>query len=268
MPEGDTIHRAAASLRAALHDSVVIGFQAPRAFGAASPPEPGERILAVEARGKHVLITFERGTILHTHMRMTGTWRIQQPGERRRATRRAVVTVVTDHATAECVAAPVVELLDDRALRRHPVLSALGPDLCLADLDLDETMRRLDRLVPHAEIGVALLDQRVACGVGNVYKSEVAFACRVDPFTPIAELDRDLRLELWRTASELLRRNLGPGPRRTVQHGLAVYDRAGRPCRLCSTAIAVRRQGEAARPTWWCPRCQSRSRPSAEAPST
>jgi endonuclease-8 len=104
---------------------------------------------------------------------------------------------------------------------------------------------------------VALLDQRVAAGVGNVYKSEVAFACRVDPFAPLASLDREQRADLWRTASELLRRSRGPSPRRTTPHGLAVYDRAGRPCRVCGTSIAVRRQGEAARATWWCPACQS-----------
>jgi endonuclease VIII len=180
--------------------------------------------------------------------------------------RAAVVTIQTQRATAECFSAPVVELLDDQALRHHPVLSSLGPDLCLADPDLDEAMRRLERLDPGTEIGVALLDQRVASGIGNVYKSEVAFAGRVDPFTPLAELDRDTRLELWQTASHLLRRNLGPGPRRTMPQGLAVYDRAGRRCRLCAATIAVRRQGEAARPTWWCPDCQSRSRIDAANP--
>jgi endonuclease VIII len=266
VPEGDTIHRAAAALRAAVQDGVVVGFHAPRAVGAAPPPAPGERIVAVEARGKHLLIRFEGGTTLHTHMRMTGSWRIQRPHEQRRAGgRHAVVAIRTERATAECVSAPVVELLDDRSLRRHPVLSALGPDLCLADPDLHEAMRRLDGLDPGTEIGVALLDQRVAAGIGNVYKSEVAFACRVDPFTPLADVDRDVRLDLWRTAGELLRRNLGPGPRRTVARGLAVYDRAGRPCRVCGTPITFRRQGEAARSTWWCPVCQSRTRSVARA---
>jgi endonuclease VIII len=266
VPEGDTIHRAATALRAALQDAVVMGFQAPRAVGASAPPMCGERILAVEARGKHLLIRFEAGTTLHTHMRMTGSWRIHRSGEPRRAGGRAtVVTILTEHARAECVAAPVVELLNDHALRRHPVLSALGPDLCLADPDLDDAMRRLDRLNPVTEIGVALLDQRVAGGIGNVYKSEVAFACRVDPFTPLGDVDRVVRLDLWRTAGDLLRGNLGRGPRRTVPRGLAVYDRAGRPCRVCGTRIAVRRQGEAARSTWWCPDCQSRTRSDAGA---
>jgi endonuclease VIII len=268
VPEGDTIHRAAGALRAALLDVVVTDFVAPRAVGTAARPEPGERIVAVEARGKHLLIRFDGGTTLHTHMRMTGSWRIRRPEERRPGGRTTVAVIRTERATAECVAAPVVELLDDPALRRHPVLSTLGPDLCVDGVDLDEAMRRLERLDPGTEVGVALLEQRVAAGIGNVYKSETAFACGVDPFAPLADLDRDARLRLWRTASELLRRNLGPAPRRTTPHGVAVYDRAGRPCRVCGTAIAVRRQGEAARSTWWCPGCQPRARPHQEVRST
>ena len=259
MPEGDTIHRAAAVLRGAIEGAVVTGFDAPRARCTTSPPEPGERVERVEARGKHLLIRFASGATLHTHMRMSGVWRTFPPDEPWRAGGRVVAVVRTERAVAVCFAAPVVELLDDRAVRRHPVLSALGPDLCLPDPDLDESVRRSDGLDPGTEIGVALLDQRVAAGIGNVYKSEVAFACRVDPFTPIAELDPDRRAALWRTASELLRRNLGPSPRRTTPYGLAVYERAGRPCRVCGTPIAVRRQGEAARSTWWCPTCQSRT---------
>ena len=244
---------------AAVEGAVVAGFDAPRARGTTAPPEPGERIDRVEARGKHLLIRFAGGTTLHTHMRMTGVWRKFPPdGRWRSAGGRVVAVVRTERAVAVCFAAPVVELLDDRSVRRHPVLSVLGPDLCLPDPDLDEIARRSGALDPDTEIGVALLDQRVAAGIGNVYKSEVAFACRMDPFTPLAELNDEERTYLWRTATQLLRRNLGPSPRRTTPYGLAVYDRAGRPCRVCGTAVAVRRQGEAARATWWCPTCQTR----------
>lgn len=244
-------------LRTALDGAVVTGFQAPRARGTALPPASGDRVERVEARGKHLLMRFAGGTTLHTHMRMTGTWRTFPADRSWGAGGRVVAVARTDRAVAVCFAAPVVELLDDQAVRRHPVLHALGPDLCLPDPDILEIVRRAEGLDPAIEVGVALLNQRVAAGIGNVYKSEVAFACRVDPFTPLAALDQDRRADLWRTASELLRRNLGPGPRRTTPDGLAVYDRAGRPCRVCGAAIAVRRQGEAARATWWCPTCQS-----------
>jgi endonuclease VIII len=259
MPEGDTIHRAAAMLRTAVEGAAVTGFDAPRARKAAPPPEPGETVERVEARGKHLLIRFTGGTTLHTHMRMTGAWRAF-PAARswRSAGGRVVAVVRTDRAVAVCFEAPVVELLDDGSVRRHPVLSTLGPDLCLPDPDIREIVRRSEALDADTEVGVALLDQRVAAGIGNVYKSEVAFACRVDPFMSIAALEPGERGHLWRTGGELLRRNLGPGPRRTTPYGLAVYDRAGRPCRVCGTVIAVRRQGEDARSTWWCPECQAR----------
>jgi endonuclease VIII len=256
MPEGDTIYRAAAMLRTAIDGAAVTGFEAPRARGTAAPPAPGDLVERVEARGKHLLMRFAGGTTLHTHMRMTGMWRTFPADRSWGAGGRVVAVVRTERAVGVCFAAPIVELLDDPAVRRHPVLRALGPDLCLPEPDVFEIVRRSEELDQAVEVGVALLDQRVAAGIGNVYKSEVAFACRVNPFTPLAALDRDQRVGLWRTASELLRRNLGPAPRRTTPHGLAVYDRAGRPCRVCGTAIAVRRQGEAARATWWCPACQ------------
>jgi endonuclease-8 len=109
---------------------------------------------------------------------------------------------------------------------------------------------------PSSEVGVVLLDQRVACGVGNVYKSEVLHACGTNPFVPVGTIDPAGRRRLVETASRLLRANLGTGPRRTVTGGLAVYGRAGRPCRRCGSRVLGRRQGEQARMTYWCPACQ------------
>ena len=263
MPEGDTIHATAATLRAGLVGRPLVGFDAPGVRG--PRPEPGAAIGAIEARGKHLLIRFDGGATLHTHLGMTGSWRI---GPSRAATTRGgrpgrAVILTTAAATAVCRDAPVVELLDDAGIRRHPQLSSRGPDLCLPDPDLDEALRRLDALIaPATPVGVALLDQRVAAGIGNVYRAEVLWACRADPFAPLEAVDEDRRRSLLTTAGELLRRNLGGGPRRTVPEGLAVYERAGRPCRRCGTAIAVRRLGEQARPVWWCPACQTAARSS------
>ncbi len=167
-----------------------------------------------------------------------------------------VATVGTTDVDAVCFAAPVIELLTDAELDRHPVLAALGPDLCEAGADLDEVVRRLDALDPATETGVALLDQTVAAGIGNVYRAEAAWACGVDPFRPIARLDDRTRRELYATASRQLRSNLGTRRRTTVPGGLAVYDRAGRACPRCGDAIVTRRQGEQARSVWWCPGCQ------------
>jgi endonuclease-8 len=148
-----------------------------------------------------------------------------------------------------------VELLTGPAAEQAR-LGHLGPDLCRADADLGAAVERMGRLDPDVEIGVALLDQRVACGVGNVYKSEVCFACRVDPFTPVARLDPAARAALIETSARLLRANLGGGRRVTHGRGYAVYGRTGRPCPVCGTRVRSRAQGEQARRTYWCPTCQ------------
>jgi endonuclease VIII len=256
VPEGDTIHRAATSLSRALVGQELSRFEAPR-LHARELPRAGERIDDVVARGKHLLIRWSGDLTLHTHLRMNGSWHLYRPDERWRKTPGAmVVTIETATLHAVCFSAPVVEMLSDAELARHPVLAALGPDLCLADTDLDAVTSRLDMLDPSTEIGVALLDQRVACGIGNVYRSEVAWSCRIDPFRPLHDLDPTVRGDLYETASRLMRANLGTSRRTTIATGLAVYDRARRACPRCATTIETGRQGEQARSVWWCPGCQ------------
>lgn len=266
MPEGDTIHRTASTLSTALRGARITSFELARDRGPARSgssgrrhhaPSPGERVDSVTARGKHLMMGCSGGLTLHTHMRMTGSWHLYEPGERWRRSRGAMVAAVrVEGADAICFSAPVVELLDDADLQRHPVLSALGPDLCVPGVDLDETLRRLGSLDPATEVGVALLDQTVASGIGNVYRAEVAWACRIDPFRPVGEVAEAARRDLYATASRLLRANLDSWRRSTVPGGLAVYDRAGRPCPRCGVPVVTRRQGEQARSVWWCPGCQ------------
>jgi endonuclease VIII len=257
MPEGDTIHRAAATLRPVLEGRELVRVAAdPRVV----PPMPaGTRVERVEARGKHLLMRFSTGAWLHTHMRMTGSWHVYPTGAPwRQARDGAVVVLGVEGAEAVCFHAPVVEVIADPA--RHPVLAALGPDLCLPHVDLDEVALRLTHLVrPDHEVGAVLLDQRVASGIGNVYKSEVAFIERVDPFAPAGAVEPAQWRALYDRAHRLLVANLtatarttAPGPPGSTW----VYDRGGRPCRVCDTPIRVHRQGDDARTTSWCPGCQ------------
>jgi endonuclease-8 len=262
VPEGDTIVRTAATLRPALAGKPLVRFEAPRLHF--SPFPAGTTVRGVESRGKHLLIGFDDGRVLHTHLQMSGSWHVYRPHDRwRRPPHQLRALIEVPDAVAVCFNAPTVELLRERDLARHAVLASLGPDLCAPDVDLEEVLARLGRLPPETEVGVALLDQRVACGVGNVYKSETLFAVRVDPFAPLSALDGPSRRAVYRTASDLLRRNLAGGRRVTAPGGVAVYRRAGRPCPRCGTRIRSRRQGESARATYWCPSCQASPVPAA-----
>lgn len=265
MPEGDTIHRTAARLRAALAGRALVRFEAarlPRPW-----PAAGTQVAEVEARGKHLLIDFADGWTLQTHMRMAGSWHLYRPGERWRKPAhlaRAVVEVAPSSPAqddrgwlAVCFSAPVVELVR-RARTDH-----LGPDLCRLDADLDEVVRRMDRLDPGTGLDDVLLDQRICCGVGNVYKSEVPFVLGLHPTTGIGALDAGARRAVAATASRLLRANLRTASRTTVAGPpgtLGVYGRRGEPCRRCGTPIVWARTGSQARGTYWCPTCQPERR--------
>jgi endonuclease-8 len=248
MPEGDTIHRTADRLRATLAGQPLVKLDIRRRTGATMPPPPGTTIDAVDAVGKHLLVRFGDGTTLRTHMQMNGAWHVYRTGERwRRPRPQARVVIDVDGWSAVCFAAPVVELTrDPSAATAH-----LGPDLMTAtDDDIEvATARLLSWRQPAAEIGAVLLDQRVACGVGNMYKSESLFACGVDPFRPIADLDEDAARHIVAMASRLLRTS-------AARRDHAVYGREGQLCRRCGTPIRRAPQGAHGRSTYWCPSCQ------------
>jgi endonuclease-8 len=254
VPEGDTIHRVANRLRPALVGQPLVRLDVPRTVG--KRPRPGTTIDAVDAVGKHLVIRFADRTTLRTHLRMTGSWHLYRTGERwQKPEHLARAVVEVEGWTAVCFSAPVVELETEPTSQGS--LAHLGPDLTrddVTDVDID---RAVDRMTGD-EIGVVLLDQRVASGIGNVYKSEVLFVCGVHPFTPAREIDRETKRTMMATAAKLLRVNvMRTGARRTTDHGLAVYGRAGRPCRRCGTPIRAKRQGGQARTTYWCPTCQT-----------
>lgn len=250
MPEGDTIHRTAATLAKAIGGRRVLR---------ANAPELVDRsVQAVEAKGKHLLVRFDDGRTLHTHLGLEGSWHIYRPGERwQRGEHRAVAVLETDTWVAVCFDAPLSELVP--AGREPELVQRLGPDLLDPEVDLDEVLARMRRL-GGAPIGEVLLRQDVVAGIGNVYKSEVLFLTRTSPFALVDELDDERLGALAREARRLLRKNLRTRARTTRQRAdgrLWVYGRTGQPCYACGSTIRSRRQGEAARMTYFCPRCQA-----------
>ncbi len=264
MPEGDTIHQLARSLRPGLVGKTLRRASLREKGGVEHVV--GATVTAVEAVGKHLLIELDSGRTLRTHLGMVGSWRRCAPGERRWSAAEARVELETDDEVFACIRPPTVELFPTRERSVHPVLASLGPDLLVEPVDLDEVLGRAARRAQRP-VGELLLDQRVAAGIGNVIKCEALFLAGLDPFRR-AETVTDSELRgLYRRSGELLRANLRPGPRITtlgpegarlrVRGILAwVYDRSGKPCYRCGTNIRWALAGDPPRHTWWCPSCQ------------
>ena len=274
MPEGDTIFRAARTLHRALAGRTVTRFES--VYPALSrvdvdTPLRGRTIERVEARGKHLLMWFSGELVLRTHMRMHGSWHIYRPPERWRRPRHAMrIVLETEDFHAVAFDVPVAEFATPAALERIRQIAELGPDPLADGFKADEAADRI-RARGDVEIGDALLDQTAIAGIGNVYKSEVLFAGRVNPFVKVRELPPDQVDRLVATAVKFMRANVAAGApsaietyrglRRTTGRSdpgarLWVYGRAGKPCRVCGGPISRRRQGPHARSTYWCARCQ------------
>jgi endonuclease-8 len=243
VPEGDTIARTAARLRECLVDREITAARS-------TAPVPiatlvGDRVAAVDTNGKHLMIRFVSGRVLHTHMRMTGSWRVSTAGQRWSQAR--VVLEAGDRA-AVCLNAPVVELLRPGATVVHPALAALGPDVLAQPLDVASVLARATRLPPATEVGDVLLDQRVVAGIGNIWRNEALFVTGTHPRRPVSEVD----LGAIVTAAATMMRDSVAGRARPRW----VYRRTGQACPRCGSPIASARVGMQGRAVWWCPRCQ------------
>jgi endonuclease-8 len=265
VPEGDTIFRAAATLRRALLQQIVTAARN-RVDAPALDQLVGSQIVNIEARGKHLLIHFASTLALHSHMGMTGAWHVYRPGQSwYKPERQAAVMLQTAHTTCVCFSPKTIELLTAAELRRHRYLGRLGPDLLAVDLERDERLwnkiEQRFRVANNRPIGTAIMDQTIVCGVGNVYKSEVLFQCRIDPFARVSTLDTATLRAMLSTAQKLMARNLSGLPRKTRFGAdgvrLWVYGRHGEHCLVCGETIQMRRQGDLGRSTYWCPECQS-----------
>jgi endonuclease VIII len=273
MPEGDTIFRAARTLHRALAGQTITRFDtalAPLAQVDRDRPIAGRLVERVEAAGKHCLMHLSGALILRTHMRMNGSWHIYRPGEKWYLPTDAMRILIE---TADWVAVAFnvysAEFIRADRVERHPMLATLGPDL-LGDFDSARALA-LIRERDERPVHEVLLDQRVMAGIGNVYKSEILFLSSIHPDTQARALDDDKWGEMMALAQKLLAANVADGAsgqivtyralRRTTGRlnpadRLWVYSRGGQRCRRCGTRIASRKDGDDARVTYWCPRCQ------------
>jgi endonuclease-8 len=247
MPEGDALHRAAERLRVLEGEVVAVETPHPRAAVLRLAERlDGRRLERVEAVGKNLLLGFEGGLILRSHLRMHGRWRVQAAGTAPFG--RPWLILRGRERQAVLWNGPVLELTRGRS----PTVARLGPDVMADPPDLDGMLARLRAGSPGREVGDALLDQRLVAGVGNMWKAEALFAVGISPWRRLSELsDEELR-DLLGAAARLMR---GPRGRHRV------YRRAGRPCPRCATLVRSHAQGDAARMAYWCPRCQAGTGP-------
>ena len=220
-----------------------------RATGVAEPLD-GRRLTSVEARGKNLLLRFEGGYVLRSHLRMSGSWTVLSADADVTGTPWLVLRGERHQAVLR--GGSVLELTD-RATHR------LGPDI-LADPPVFEAMfANLRGADQRREVGDALLDQHLVAGIGNMWKAEALWQALLSPWLRLGAVSDDELLRVLETAAGLMRGSLA-GRREPRQ----VYRRAGRPCPRCGTTIESRGQGDANRIAYWCPGCQRGEEPPGE----
>jgi endonuclease-8 len=244
VPEGDTLHRAAARLQPLVGQRLEVETPHPRArVQRVADQLDGRRLESVTAYGKNLVFRFEGGAVLRSHLRMSGRWTLRARGTHQRGLPWLVLR--GDEHEGVLWGGPVLEL-------HTRALSGLGPDILAAPPQLDAMRTRLRAADQSRRLGESLLDQTLVAGIGNMWMAETLWRCRLSPWLPLGEVgetDRQLVLE---TAAAAMRASVdaGAGPRRQV------YGRAGQPCRRCGTLIRTRGQGDANRTAYWCPTCQ------------
>ncbi len=270
MPEGDTLFKIARTLHAVLAGKALTRVRStlPRI---AAADLVGHLIPKVEARGKNLLVHLDDGRALWTHLKMSGSWHVYRAGEKwQRPERQMRLALDVHDFCAVCFNAPLVELLSAMGLREERMLQ-LGPDGSAAEFDADEAFRRL-RALSDLELGEALVRQHALAGLGNVFKSEMLFMLRLDPFMKLAEVD-DARLTALVALGRKLLLDNRYSPTRITRRSLQgegsrwVYGRQGEPCRKCGVPIEMQRQGQPLRSTYFCPACQLGRLPASDRPS-
>jgi endonuclease-8 len=249
VPEGDTLHRAAARLQPLVGETLEVEAVHPRAQAANVAEQlDGRRLESVEAVGKNLVLRFERGVVLRSHLRMTGKWAVRPRGSESRG--RPWLILRGTEVEGVLWGGPVLEL-HARALAR------LGPDILGRPPDIHAMLARLRRADPSRSLAETLQDQTLVAGIGNIWSSETLWEVRLSPLTRLAEVSDSDRRAALETAARLMSAAVeAPGVPRPQ-----VYRRTGRPCPRCGTPIRARGLGDANRTAYWCPACQSGEAP-------
>ena len=254
MPEGDAVRRTARRLDAALAGGTLVraDLRVPRF---ATVDLRGMQVLGTHVVGKHMLtrlVDERRAWTLHHHLRMDGSWRTGPPGGPGAPGHQIRVWLSTSSAQAVGVRVHDIEVRQTRE-EAHWV-GHLGPDIMADVFDPDAAAEIL--IAADRPLVEALLDQRLVCGMGTIWASELASAAGADPWATTSTVG-GLSESLSGIRIRMLRAVDAAPP--VTRRELRVFERTGQPCRRCGTPIRSGRVGVApmARPTYWCPRCQA-----------
>lgn len=243
MPEGDALHRAARRLQVLVGETIEIETPHPRAaVKQLGPTLEGRRLESVRAVGKNLLLQFEGGLVLRSHLRMKGRWRVLPRDAEIFGTPWLVLR--GQRHVGVLSGGAVLELDRGNPLR-------VGPDILAEPPDFDAMLRNLRAVEQTREVGDALLIQRLIGGIGNVWKAESLWAVGVSPWRTLAEVTDDELRAVLAEAHRLMKKSLDGEPVRIHMHR-----RKGHACPRCGTPILSWPQGEGARMAYWCPTCQ------------
>jgi endonuclease VIII len=255
VPEGDTIHYLANRIRPVLEGHVPDRIATHRRFAHDRWPQrlAGRAVRSVDAVGKHLFLRFEGDLVIHSHLRMTGSWRVRAIG--RPIPRDAWLVLTRGEQEVLQLKGPVLDLMTESRTRFDQRLAGLGPDILAPTFDEAKFLRRLREDDPTRGIGDALLDQRTIAGIGNLWKSEGCFAAGIDPWRATGQVSNAEALAI---VGELRPRMQASASDGRQDRWRRIYNAAGRPCPRCGppALIKARGQGDDNRPTFWCPNCQ------------
>jgi CRP-like cAMP-binding protein/formamidopyrimidine-DNA glycosylase len=259
MAEGDTIHRNAARIAAALGDEPLVEASAP------NPRSPlrlqvdrlrsltGRRLERADAHGKHLFLRFEGALTLHSHQGVSGSWHVHaRSAGHGRPLGGAWVVLATETAVAAEFGGPRLALRTEGELRADPRLRRLGPDILAAEFEPRLGVAAIRAADQGRQLGELLLDQRVVAGIGNVYKCEACFAAAADPWLPVGRLSDETLYAVLEEAARMMEAG-----RRSRRRPHRVYRKSGRSCARCGARIRSHGQGDQNRITYWCPGCQA-----------
>lgn len=264
MPEGDTLYRLASRLQSLLGGHYVRHFDA-RDAELRQVALVGQTLVAVESRGKHLLMQFSSGLTLNSHLRMDGRWVFRSGVSAPLAGGKLRAVIGFDCGVLLGYELALLRFVNLSKLPADDLLRRLGPDLLASDFEPEQAVDRLSEW-SAAPISVAVMRQSVMAGVGNVFKSEALFLAGINPLVTVGSLSRFQLRALVDVLLPLLQRNakshkygeyrrktrasIGSGPL------LWVYRRAGERCMRCDDVIVMVRQGNPPRSSYYCPTCQ------------